>query len=167
MEAESRPKIKIFLTLKDKVVEVLSFLLLVAFWGFIFSHYRSLPETLPTHFKANGTADGYGPKWTLFLLPILSLFFYIGLTFAARYPHKFNYMIKITENNAAKQYGIATQMLRFMKLCLILVFFAIDYKTVHDATTTLPNLGGWFMFLVMSLIFVPIFYFLIQFSKNS
>ena len=167
MEHENRPQIKISLTASDKVVEVLSILLLVAFWCFTFLHYKSLPEVIPTHFKANGTVDGYGPKWTFFLLPILTLFFYIGLTLASRFPHKFNYMIEITEQNANKQYGIASQMLRVMKLCVILVFFAIDYKTVHDVSSATSNLDGWFMLMIMSLIFFPIFYFLIQFSKNS
>lgn len=166
MESKARPIIKIPLTTTDKVVEIIAILLLVMFWFFILSNYKQLPEIIPTHFDGSGKIDGYGEKWTILIAPIISVILYISLTYLSRYPHKFNYMAEITELNAEKQYSIAVRMLRYLKLCIIIIFFAIEFKTIQN-TYNASDLGGWFMLLIMSLLFVPIFYFLIQFSKNS
>lgn len=166
MESKARPIIKIPLTTTDKVVEIIAIVLLVIFWFFILSKYKNLPEIIPTHFDGSGKIDGYGEKWTVLIAPSISVIFYISLTYLSRYPHKFNYMTEITELNAEKQYAIAVRMLLYLKLCLIIIFFAIEFKTIQN-TYNPSDLGGWFMFLIMSLLFVPIFYFLIQFSKNS
>lgn len=167
MELSERPRIKLTLTTVDKVFEILSVFFLVCFWIFTFRNYAVLPEVIPIHFRANGTADGYGGKWTLFLSTIIATVSYIALTVLSRYPHKFNYTTPITPTNALQQYTIMTRMIRVLKLSVILIFFAIEYKTVQTSLEQGEGLGGWFMFMVMSLIFVPLFYFLIQLSKNS
>lgn len=162
-----RPKIKIPLTMTDKIVELIGLLVLIGFWIFTLTHYSQLPDIIPTHFGAEGKPDGYGEKWTLFLLPIIGSTLYIALTILARFPHKMNYSATITEINAAKQYTIMVQMLRVLKVMILLVFFVLDYKTVQIALG-LPDLfGRWFLLLVFALFFVPIFYFLIQSSKNA
>lgn len=166
MESKSRPIIKIPLTTTDKVVEIITILLLLIFWFFIVSNYKHLPETIPTHFDGSGKIDGYGEKWTILIAPCISVIFYISLSYLSRYPYKFNYMTEITEVNAEKLYTIAVRMLRYLKLFLIIIFFAIEFKTIQN-TYNPSDLGGGFMFFIMSLIFIPIFYFLIQFSKNS
>lgn len=35
--------------------------------------YSMLPEQIPTHFNAGGVPDSYGPRGTIFLLPLISL----------------------------------------------------------------------------------------------
>jgi uncharacterized membrane protein len=167
MQEQSRPKITIPIKNSDLIIEVISVVLLVVFWIYTILQYNSLPDIIPTHFKGDGSVDGTGPRWMIFGLPIVSTLFYIGLAYASRFPEKFNYMTEITKQNAPKQYTIAAQMLRVMKLCIIVVFFAVDYQTVLSAHGNESELGGWFMIFIMSLIFVPLFYFLIQFSKNS
>jgi len=167
MGSQLRPILKIKLTKSDMIIEIISVLILATFWFSTFFQYNSLPEIIPTHFNGDGSANGNGPKYMIFGLPIISLLFYIGLTYVSRFPEKFNYMTEITTQNAVKQYSIATQMLRVMKLCIIIMFFAVEYKTVQDALNGKSDLGGWFMFCIVSLIFIPLFYFLVQFSKNS
>ena len=44
-------------------------LLYVGFW------YDRLPAVVPVHFNIQGTADGYGSKQVLLLLPLLGLVF--------------------------------------------------------------------------------------------
>jgi uncharacterized membrane protein len=167
MSDSGRPLIKIPLTLTDKIMEMIGILVLVTFWFFTLTNYKQLPEIIPTHFGSGGIPDGFGSKWTILLLPIVGALFYIGLSIFSRYPHKFNYSVTITEANAEKQYTIVTRMLRVMKIMLLLVFFVLDYKTIQIALS-LPDLfGRWFLLLVFALVFVPIFYFLIQSSKNA
>ena len=163
----ARPKIKIQLTTTDKIIEVVGLLVLIGFWFFTLFYYKQLPDIIPTHFGAEGKPDGFGEKYTILFLPIVGSLIYIALTILARFPHKMNYTAMITEANAAKLYTTMTRMLRVLKVVMVLVFFVLDYKTIQIALE-LPDLfGKWFLLLVFALVFVPIFYFLIQISKNS
>lgn len=161
-----RPIIKIPLTTTDKVVEVFGLLVCLAFWLFNLFHYNQLPDIIPTHFGGGGKPDGYGPKWSIIMLPLIGTFIYVFLTIVVRFPHKMNYMATITEDNAEKQYTSMTKMLRMLKVMLLLVFFVIDYKTIQIALDWPDVFGRWFLLLVFAMVFGPVFYFLIQSSKN-
>ena len=71
----------------------------------------SLPDTIPIHFNLKGTPDGYGKKLNLLITPLVSTVIYIGMTIINRYPHLFNYPVKINEKNAVEQYLLATALL--------------------------------------------------------
>ena len=167
MSDSGRPIIKIPLTIADKVFEIIGILVLIAFWIFTLKNYHLLPEIIPTHFDGSGKPDGYGAKWTIITLPIVGTLMYIALTLLVRIPHKFNYIVAITEANAALQYRIMTKMLRRLKIVLLLVFFLLDYQTVQIALGWPDIFGRWFILILFATLFIPIFYFLIQSSKNS
>jgi len=167
MKTNNRSKINIPFTTLDIVIEVLSGLMVIAGWVFAILNYSRLPEIIPTHFGGNGVVNGYGPKSTLFILPGLAVLAYIGLSWVARFPHKLNYLVDITEANAERQYRIAVRMMRTMKLCIITIFFAIDYQVVKAALNDSVKPGGFFTLLILSLVFVPVLYFLIQSSRNA
>lgn len=167
MEIIERTKIQIPVTLTDKIFEVFGILILVSFWIFTLNYFKQLPEIIPTHFRMNGEADGFGSKWFIFGLPIIGTALYIVLSILSKYPNKMNYSVTITEENAEKLYAIMTQMLRVMKVCLVIVFFNLEYKTVQLALDFNDIFGKWSLVLDLSLIFIPLFYFLIKFSKNS
>lgn len=167
MEKIDRPKIKIPLILTDYALEILGALVVIGFWAYTLLHYHQLPDIIPTHFGAEGKPDGYGAKWTIISLPIVGTILYVGLTIICRFPHLFNYMTTITAANALKQYTIVTRMLRMLKVMVLLVFFLLDYQTIRLALHQPDLFGKWFLLLVVSMVFVPLFYFLIQSSKNA
>ena len=78
-----------------------------------------------------------------------------------------NYSATITAENAEVQYRIMTRMIRVLKVFVLLIFWILDYKTVQIALGWPDVLGKWFLLLLFTLLFAPIFYFLIQLSKNS
>jgi uncharacterized membrane protein len=162
-----RPQLQLALSPTDKVTEVMAVVVLVVFWIYTLLSYKSLPEVIPTHFVADGTADGYGLKWTILTLPLIGLLFYIGLTVLGRYPHKFNYPVEVTKANAEQLYRSGVQMLRVMKLVLIIIFFVMTFQTVQSALgiTSFVTKNG--LFLDFALLFIPLFYFLIKMSKNA
>jgi uncharacterized membrane protein len=167
MTSSERPTLKLSLTFFDQSVEVLGLLILLGFWIFTVNFYPSLPETIPTHFGGGGEPDGFGPKTAILGLPIVSTVLYLMLTFFSRFPHKMNYSVTITAENAEVQYRIMTRMIRVLKVFVLLIFWILDYKTVQIALGWPDVLGSWFLFLLFALLFAPIFYFLIQLSKNS
>ncbi len=161
METE-RPKITLIPSTADKLVELLGWLILLTLWGWTFTHYSALPDTIPTHFNAAGEADGFGSKASLIALPIIATLLFIGLTVLNRYPHIFNYPAAITQDNALRLYTLATRMLRYLKLVLVLVFGGIEFMTIQNATGKAAGLGAWFLPLTLVLIFIPLIYFVIK-----
>ncbi|MEY3643421.1 MAG: hypothetical protein RLZZ207_115 [Bacteroidota bacterium] len=162
-----RPKIKLIPTTADKLVEALGWLILLALWGWTITHYSSLPDTIPTHFNATGEADGFGSKVSLIALPVIATLLFIGLTVLNRYPQSFNYPTTITKDNALQQYTLATKMLRYLKLVLVLVFGGIEIMTIQNATGKAAGLGTWFLPLTLVLVFLPLIYFLIKSVQKS
>lgn len=165
--AIERPKITPIPTSTDKLVEVLGWIILLALWGWTITHYSSLPGTIPTHFNAAGKADGFGGKATILSLPLIASLLFIGITVLNRYPHSFNYPTAITQDNALRQYTLATRMLRYLKLVLVLVFGGIEFMTIQNATGKAAGLGAWFLPLTLVLVFFPLIYFLIKSAQKN
>lgn len=161
METE-RPKITLIPTMADKLVELLGWLILLTLWGWTTAHYSSLPDTIPTHFNAAGAADSFGSKVSIFGLPVIATLLFIGLTVLNRYPYIFNYPSPVTQGNALRLYTLATRMLRYLKLVLVLVFGGIEFMTIQHATGKAAGLGVWFLPLTLVLIFLPLIYFVIK-----
>ena len=164
---EERPKITLIPTTADKLVELLGWLILLALWGLTISHFSTLPDTIPTHFNASGEADGFGSKASIIGLPVIATLLFVGLTVLNRYPHIFNYPTAITEDNALRLYTLATRMLRYLKLVLVLVFGGIEFMTIQHATRKAAGLGAWFLPLTLVLIFIPLIYFVIKSIKEK
>ncbi|MGC4039500.1 MAG: DUF1648 domain-containing protein [Flavobacterium sp.] len=165
--AANNPKLKIPFTTAARMAEVAGLLLLLSFWVYTLTYLPKLPDIIPTHFGAGGEVDGHGDKWTLVALPGIATILYVLMTLVARYPHKMNYLVEITPQNAFKQYSIVTGMFRVMKIAIVIVFFMIGFQTVQIAMGAPDFLGKWFMMILFALIFSPVFYFLIQSSKNA
>ncbi len=166
METE-RPKITLIPTNADKLVELLGWLILLALWTLTINHYSALPDTIPTHFNAAGEADGFGSKVSIIALPVIASVLFIGLTLLNRYPHSFNYPTAITQDNALRQYTLATRMLRYLKLVLLLVFGGIEFMTIQHATRKAAGLGAWFLPLTLVLVFLPLIYFVVNSFKSN
>ena len=162
-----RPRIKLKLTITDKLIEFLAFLGLVILWMLTFSGYSNLPEIIPTHFNGSGEVDAYGSKDTLFALPIIATVLFTGLTILNKFPHLFSYPTEITLENAEKQYYIAAKLMRFLKLVVIIIFTLIVYKTQETVTGKSEGLGTWFLPLTLGLTFVPILFYLIESFRNQ
>jgi uncharacterized membrane protein len=164
---QNRPKIKLTLSKVDQVIETLGWVLLVGLWAIAGLSFSDLPDTIPIHFNIAGEADGFGSKNDIFFLPIIGTLLFLGMTRLNNYPHMFNYPTRITEENAPTQYAIATQMIRVLKLTIILVFGLILLGTLQYAKGNQNGLGEWFVPLTFGLIMIPTFYYLFKTLKNK
>ncbi|MEP6676800.1 MAG: DUF1648 domain-containing protein [Ferruginibacter sp.] len=156
IEMETRPKIKLTLSKLDKNLELTGKIFLVVMWGLTLYTFLKLPTTIPIHFNASGKADSYGNKLTLLILPVLGTVIYVGLTQLNKYPQLFNYMTKINEDNAERQYSIATRMLRFLKLAILVIFSLIILFTYLTTIGLTNGLGSWFLPLTIGLLLIPV-----------
>lgn len=139
------PKIKIKLSKSDWVVEIISYLLLIAFWMVTIVSFQHLPEEIPTHYNALGEADAFGDKETILILPIIATFLFFLLSILSRSPETFNYAVEITEENAEKQYKNAVWLMRILRVLITLIFFFIAYQTIQIALEKAFDLSAWFL----------------------
>jgi len=153
-----RPKIKIGFTLFDLIVEIVGVIAVLAMWIILIVTYSGLPDVIPIHYNASGQADHFGGKNSIFILPVVATVVFAGMTILSRFPHVLNYPVKITENNASFQYSNMLRMLRFLKLAIVLLF---GYLVLHTAQSA-DGIGGWFMPVILGVIFVPTIYFLVK-----
>ncbi len=162
-----RPAITIKPTIADHVLEAAAILMLLALWCIVIFGYLNLPETIPIHFNGAGEPDGYGGKGTLILMPAIATVMYFVLTLVNRNPHSFNYPVTITEENAEKQYRIATRMIRTVKLSVMVLFCAIEWGSYKVAMGQQDGLGRYFILFVLGIIFIPMVFFLFKAFRNG
>ena len=155
---ERRPRIKIEMTLTDRVIELIGWLALLTIWALTISSYSNLPDTIPTHYNGAGQIDGFGKKVNILILPLIATAFFVGLTILNKFPHIFNYPTKINKDNALRQYTNITKMNRYLKLVFVIIFGLLAYKTIQNT----DGLGSWFLPLTIGLFFIPLTYFVVK-----
>jgi uncharacterized membrane protein len=159
-EENLRPELKLKLRSYDWIIEVTGFLLCAALVAFPVIHLHDLPERIPVHFNASGLPDGYGSRSTIFLLPVMGTILYILMTILSSFPGLYNYPVKITPENAAIQFSLATRFMRILKVLIIILFLYISYQTVNTALGLATGLGKAFLPLFLIIITgLIIFYF--------
>jgi uncharacterized membrane protein len=163
----SKPILKISLKPFDWIIEGITLFILIGVMVYFFIQYSTLPDTIPTHYGFSGKADGYGGKSTLLVLVGVLIAMYLLLLGVSRIPHKFNYVTEITESNAYLQYSIALQMMRIVKLIVVIIFSYIIVTTIQIAHGNAISLGTWFLVTVIFLLFVNIIIYAIKSSKSS
>jgi len=163
---KDRPVIKPGMEPIDWILEILAIITMLSFLGFMLYHYTSLPETIPTHFNAAGEPDAYGGKINLLLLPAIVLVVYSLLTLFSRIPEKFNYPVRITQQNARVQYTMGLRMIRIMKLGIAILFFIIAYRIVMATFGRTSGLGSWLIPLYLGIILIPVIVYFILALRN-
>lgn len=161
----NRPIFIIVRTKSDNIIEYIAIGTLISIWVYVFFSYFKLPETIPIHFNLSGEVDGYGNKGILFLLAVIPTIISVGLTVLNNYPHLFNYTVEITAENAKKQYTFATRMIRYLKLCICILFAAILFEVNMSAVHSSNTFGPWFIPVAIVLVLSPIVFFIIKSRK--
>lgn len=164
---KNRPLIKIKLQLLDIIIEIAGWLTIIAIWGLLFVNYNDLPETIPTHFDAKGKADNFGSKDNIINLQVVLTLLFIGMTILNSFPHKLNYIVQITKENAKRQYVYATRLIRVLKLVIAFIFGLLFYKTIQNIYGEAIGLGTWFFPLTIGFFSIPIIIYLIKSASNK
>ncbi|MBX3042127.1 MAG: DUF1648 domain-containing protein [Candidatus Kapabacteria bacterium] len=161
-----RPKLKIVKSDFDKILEYLTFGVLVFMFAYIYNSNNQLPEIIPIHFDSTGKPDGFGSRSMIWLAPAIGFVLCIGIYILNYFPHKFNYLVKITGENAYHQYNLAQSMLRKLNLSLALTFLIISYVTIKSALNKSESMEIIYIVYIMLGIFGIIFHYLYQSSKK-
>ncbi|MGE6204458.1 DUF1648 domain-containing protein [Guptibacillus hwajinpoensis] len=162
---KERPRIKIEKSLVQKGFDVAAIIFLLLSIVYISLEWGSIPNRIPIHFNASGIPDNWGPKGTIILLPMIGAFLWGGLTILERFPHKYNYIVKITDGNAALQYRSAVVLMRFLKNTIALFFAYVTVESVQMAKGIEEGLSGWVMPLFLTMIFGAIILYIVHSIK--
>ncbi len=146
-----KPKLKLSLSNLEWVLLVISIFSMIFIWVYLLLNYGKLPQRVPTHTDFSGKINSWGDKGILFLLPILQTFLFFLLTIISRFPHKFNYTVKITDENAERQYRNSRTLMGWITLTISVVFSYIGWNTIQMAKNNSMRFGIWFIpvFLVV------------------
>lgn len=128
-----RPRLRLPWTKTEKWLEAVA---LLGLWGSILVcgyYWQVLPDQIPRHYNFAGDVDAYGDKSTLLLQIGVTVVLWLGLTILSRYPHIYNFIVKITEENAARQYQLARQLIIFVKAVVTFLFFGLTWHIVMTA----------------------------------
>ena len=162
---EKRPKITVPQNSTDLWIDRFSFLLFFIIWLSVFVYYPDLPNEIPTHFNGRGQADAFGSKQSIWILMGVFSSIFIGIYILNKYPHLHNYTVKITEENALKNYRFSTRILRvvnFLNL-LLLAYILKTMMTPYEKQST--AFGGWFLPTIMIGSLVLIIYIFVKANR--
>ncbi|MDX1907095.1 MAG: DUF1648 domain-containing protein [Bacteroidia bacterium] len=163
---KSSPSIPAPDTFTDHLTGWIGWGLLATLWGFVAYTYPSLPETIPTHFNLAGVPDGWGSRATLWALPGVATLICILLTVLSYFPQSFNYPVPITPDNAARQYRYVTQMLRHLKIAIVLLFGLIVVTLIHAGRTGTDSLGLWLLPILLVIVLAPVVGYMIRAARR-
>jgi Domain of unknown function (DUF1648) len=96
----------------------------------IITHWSDLPDTIPMHFGFGGKPDSEGNKELVLLFPLFAACALIAFSFMRRIPHRLNYIIPITAENAERQYRNALHMIEWIKVELTGIFSFLGWSVV-------------------------------------
>ncbi|HOK63632.1 MAG TPA: hypothetical protein PLE17_07050, partial [Soehngenia sp.] len=109
---------------------------------------------------ALGNIDRWGSKNELIVLPIIAWIMFIGISVLERFPKVWNTGVKVTEENAYRVYSTLYDMIKTLKLMLVIIFSFLTINSIH-----MNNLPKIFLPIILVLIFGNLIYHLIKLYK--
>ncbi|MBS1731690.1 MAG: DUF1648 domain-containing protein [Bacteroidetes bacterium] len=162
---KSRPVIQLKVSRLDRLLELLAAGLLLFTWLYCLYRYSSLPQVIPIHFDLEGKPDNYGSKLSLFLFPGIITLVYVLLTVLNRHPHVYNYMQRITAENAAEYYTSATRLIRVIKFVITFFTMLLAIYITGSASKGHSYLPWWLMPAFVLAMILPVIFHVIRRSK--
>lgn len=160
---KQRPKIRPPRKFWDRVLETIAICGVLLGVYLVIRAWSSLPQTIPIHFDAVGNADGFGPKKMIWLLPAIGVVLVLMMLFLRRFPWLSNVpKVKITDENAAYQYGLIVRLLSLLACFVSLLFLALVNDTIQIALGGTSLLGAWFMPAFILPIFGALFWYFVS-----
>lgn len=141
-------------------LEITGLLLLAGMFAFIYIQWNQLPQQIPAHYNAMGEIDRWGSKTEILIMPIIGIFLYVLLTTVSFFPGLWNVPVQITEENKEVVYQHTRNLLIFLKVEMIAVFFYITYYMA-----TIQPLPITFLPVFMIILFFPIVYYMVRIRR--
>lgn len=160
-----RPRIPILPTLADMALEGVAVIITSLSLVYLAMNYGDLPDHVPLKFNYN-QPDGFGSKLTLWILPIVGLTMYIGLSILSKFPYIFNYPVEVTRRNVIRQYRLALRLLRWIKTETAIILGLIAFEAIEVANGATP-LSPVFIGALTAVMMLTVVIYLIKASRAA
>ncbi|WP_157950958.1 DUF1648 domain-containing protein [Peribacillus acanthi] len=161
-----RPKLKIPKTKFEILFDLLGLIVFIVTTIFVAQHWVDLPDSIPTHFGADGKPDDWGSKHTIWFLTAIGILTWIGMSVLERYPHIYNYM-NLTPENIEKQYKMGRILVNSLKNGMIFLFSYIQWIVIQVIEGSTVGLGSWFVPSTLLITFGTVFGFILYSLKKK
>lgn len=155
------PRWKIPKTWYDRLAGWLSIGVLAASAFYLWANWQAIPQQIPTHYGFAGQPDAWEDKSSCVILLVIGAAMWLMMWGIEQFPVIWNTGVTVTEENRAQVYRILKNLLVTIRLVISAIF---AWMPVCSALSR--PLGGWFMPLVMLLIFGPIVVCLVQLYRK-
>ena len=149
-------------TLWQRILGILSPVVLLGSIAFILIRFPSLPEQIPTHYNMAGEIDGYGGRFSLLLMPLIGLVMDASLVLVGRFPKSWNTGVRITLYNRVRVYRLLRDLLAELRFTTALFFggFAVYQSLMPE------HFSGNVIGLLILLMFAPLVRYFIRLFKK-
>ncbi|HKJ40680.1 MAG TPA: DUF1648 domain-containing protein [Sunxiuqinia sp.] len=139
----------------DYALEIIGIIGIISLIALPIYFFKQLPpDHIPKHFNSLGKADLFGGRALLWILPIIGIVLYIGMTLMNKFSFAFNYPPKKEKHeHAEKMYAIGKRTVRLLKVIIILSLSFLNYKLIEIGMHQTQNLGEFFLPLVLVILF--------------
>ena len=144
-------------TIPDRILEVISLLVMIGTTFYLIVGWNSFPDRIPAHYNAAGEIDRWGGKGELIFLLVMMWILYIGITLIQRFPQIWNTGVQVTQENRERVYRTLMYMLETLKLLMVA---GLTFLTVYSMTG--KNLPVWFLFVFMGALFADLIFWMVR-----
>jgi len=124
-------------------------------------------DTIPHQSNSEGTAVVSSVESIILSLSLIATFLFLGLTFLNKFPHIFNYPMKITPENAVRQYTMATRLIRFLRLFVVIIFGIVNHQFLNSVKGEAEGYQFWLIALICAFLFIPVIVFIAKSYKHK
>jgi uncharacterized membrane protein len=137
--------------------------ILIAIINLVYATYSfpNLPDIIPIHFGIDGKPNGWGEKYTIFVIPIIN-FALVGFMASIR-KHPFSYLnlpIKFSNNNLEERVKLGKQLLDLISVAISTLFFFVELHIVISSQNPISSNGIFFVIIsiVVAILCLSAFY---------
>ncbi len=128
---KSNLRFKIDPSKNDKIIEYISWTLLIFLWALTAWGYSKLPDQIAIHWNLEGEADSFKNKRSIFYSPIISTIVLICVSVLIRMPHLLYYKVSITNDNVENEYKTAIKKMNQLMLIIVIVCTIIALRILR------------------------------------
>lgn len=159
-----KPKLDIEKLAVAKVFDVLVIALFAAALVYLFWYWNQLPDQIPAHFGVDGEVDRYGSRVELFLLPIIGIVMWLGMSLLEKYPHTYNYL-NLRPDNVEVQYRYGMLFMNVIKNLSTLLFVFLIWQTTDIAMARIGSLNMPIFITLLVLLFGSVGFYVYKVMK--
>ncbi len=157
-ETPNRPKVALPLKPLEIAAELFTLVCIVANLA-LFAHYWPLLPGMPT--------EGINRLSLFLFVTLLPVVVYLGATIMGLFPRGFSYPVRITADNAAREYRLGANLLRAVKAEVALCMLDIEWVFINIGMGEDMSLSTEFIIVFLGMLVVTMLYFVYEMNRQK